>query len=86
MNPEEAKCQKVQFFTNQFQMKIGKNAPQIYQYPLNLFPGEATDMEDDGNYKFTPLEVSKVVDKEKSRIELLTGKFIYSGFNMWTTQ
>jgi hypothetical protein len=68
-------------------MKIGQNAPQIYQYPLNLFPGEADQMvEDDGNYKFTPLEVSKVVEKEKSRIELLTGKFIYSGFNMWTTQ
>jgi hypothetical protein len=27
-----------------------------------------------------------VVEKEKSRIELLTGKFIYSGFNLWTTQ
>ena len=43
-------------------------------------------MVDDGNYKFTPLEVSKVVEKEKSRIELLLGKFIYSGFNLWTTQ
>jgi len=43
-------------------------------------------MEDDANYKFTPLEVQKVVEKEKSRIELLAGKFIYSGFNLWVTQ
>ena len=84
--PDESKVQKVQFYTNQFRMKIGQNAPQFYQYPLNLFPGEAEDLEDDGNYKFTPVEVSKVVEKEKARIELLTGKFIYSGYNLWTTQ
>jgi hypothetical protein len=43
-----------------------------------------TDLED-MSYKFTPLEVSKVVDRETKRIELLIGKFIYSGFNIWTT-
>ena len=86
INPEDAKVQKVQFYTNQFKMKIGQNAPQIYQYPLNLFQGEDPTEEEDGSYKFTPLEVGKVVDREKQRIELLIGKFIYSGFNIWTTQ
>ena len=26
------------------------------------------------------------MDREKRRIELLIGKYIYSGFNVWTTQ
>ena len=69
-------------------MKIGKNAPQIYQYPLNLFSGEEEPVDDNdiSTYKFTPLEVGKVVEREKNRIEMLVGKYIYSGFNIWTTQ
>lgn len=70
-------------------MKIGNNAPQIYQYPLNLFQGEEPDDVNDNDlstYKFTPLEVEKVVEREKARIEMLIGKYIYSGFNIWTTQ
>jgi len=67
-------------------MKMGQNAPQIFQYPINLFSGEAPDEEGDSFYKFTPLELGKVVERERSRIELLVGKFIYSGFNIWTTQ
>ena len=87
VNPEEAKVQKLSFVTNQFSMKMGQNAPQIFQYPINLFSGEAPDVEEENSfYKFTPLELSKVVEREKSRIELLVGKFIYSGFNIWTTQ
>lgn len=67
-------------------MKIGKNSPQIYQYALILFPGEAEELVDDSSYKYTPFEVQKVIEREKSRIELLTGQFIHSGFNLWTTQ
>jgi hypothetical protein len=69
-------------------MKIGNNAPQIYQYPLNLFQGLDAEEQEDmaSNYQFTPLEVGKVVERERQRIELLIGKFIYSGFNIWTTQ
>lgn len=85
-NPEDAKVQSVNFYTNQFRMRIGKNSPQIYQYALILFPGEADDFVEDNSFKFTPFEVSKVVERERSRIELLTGNFIYSGFNIWTTQ
>lgn len=69
-------------------MKIGLNAPQIYQYPLLLFHGEPKEFTEDDNslYKFTPLEVGKVMEKEKANIELLLGKFIYSGFSLWTFQ
>ena len=30
--------------------------------------------------------MGKIMDREKNRIELLIGKYIYSGFNVWTTQ
>jgi hypothetical protein len=86
VNPEDAKVQKQKFYTNQFKMKIGTNAPQVYQYPMNLFPGEPEDIVDDGNSSYQPQDVGKVVDREKSRIELLCGKFVYSGFNLWTLQ
>jgi hypothetical protein len=85
-NPEDAKVQAVNFYTNQFRMRIGKNSPQIYQYAIILFPGEADDIVEDNAYKFTPFEVEKVIGREKSRIELLAGNFIHSGFNIWTTQ
>lgn len=66
-------------------MNIGINAPQIYQYPLNLFHG--TDCIDDDGYKFTPEDVSKVVERERSKLEILMGtEFLYSGFNLWTFQ
>ena len=48
-----------------------------------LFHGEP-DLGD--GYKFTPLEVQKVVERERSRIELMAGNFIYSGYNLWTPQ
>jgi hypothetical protein len=52
-----------------------------------LFHGDETnEMADDSSYKFTPLEVGKVVDRERNRIEMLVGKHIYSGFNIWTMQ
>lgn len=34
----------------------------------------------------TPFELAKVVDANTKKIELLIGKFIYSGYNIWTTQ
>ena len=34
----------------------------------------------------TPFELAKVVDSNTKKIELLIGKFIYSGYNIWTTQ
>jgi len=68
-------------------MTIGKNAPQIYQYPLILFQGEEPDdINNVSTYAFTPLEVEKVVRREEARIEMLIGKYIFSGFNIWTTQ
>jgi hypothetical protein len=30
--------------------------------------------------------MGKIMDREKSRIEMLIGKYIYSGYNVWTTQ
>ena len=87
-NPEDAKAQKCRFFTNQFKMQIGKNAPQIHQYPISIFNGEVSsaDVEDSSAYQYSPFEIGKVVDRETKRIELMIGKFIYSGFNIWTTQ
>jgi len=46
----------------------------------------ASDFQDATAYECTPFEIGKVVDREKKRIELMIGKFIYSGFNLWTTQ
>jgi hypothetical protein len=34
----------------------------------------------------TPFELAKVVDANNKKIELLIGKYIYSGYNIWTTQ
>lgn len=34
----------------------------------------------------TPFELAKVVDANAKKIELLIGKYIYSGYNIWTTQ
>lgn len=60
------------------------NAPQIYQYPLNLFYGDPSeDMSGEPN-KFTPIEINKVVERERSKIELVAGNFVHSGFNLWT--
>lgn len=67
-------------------MKIGQNSPQIYQYPVSLFYGEASEFCDDAPSKFTPQDLQKVIERERSRIELLAGNFIFSGFNIWTTQ
>jgi len=85
-NPEDAKVKAVNFYTNQFKMKIGKNSPQIYQYALILFPGEADEIVDDKRMNYQAFEIEKVISRERSRIELLAGVFINSGFNIWTTQ
>jgi len=64
-------------------MKIGKNAPQMFQYPLRI----RDDVDDpQSEYKCTQFEMDKVVDREKKRIEMLVGKYIHSGFNLWTEQ
>jgi len=34
----------------------------------------------------TPFELEKVVNSNTKKIELLIGKFIFSGYNIWTTQ
>lgn len=66
-------------------MKIGKKAPQIYQYPINL-DGKEGDHKAAGDYIYSVLDVGKVVDRNTAKLELLIGKFIYSGYNIWTTQ
>lgn len=66
-------------------MKIGTNAPQMYQYPLRIKENE----DDDVNLtmkKYSLHEMEKVVDREKKKIEMLIGKFLHSGFNLWTEQ
>lgn len=85
-NPEEAKGQKMQFYTNQFKMKIGKNAPQIYQYSLKLVQGHDPKAPDVGNYEFSPQDMEKAVEGARKKLELVFGKgFIYSGYNLWCT-
>jgi hypothetical protein len=79
-NPEEAKAQKVIFQTNQFKMVLGKNAPQIYQYAISLIEDPECDAPPP-----TPFELAKIIDRETRKIETLIGKFLYSGFNIWTT-
>jgi hypothetical protein len=53
-------------------------------YPLHLFHGEAKDGLSGEGFKFSPEDVSKIVERERSRIELVAGNFLYSGFNLWT--
>ena len=66
-------------------MSIGKNAPQIFQYPISI--EECDDSTNHGSAPpVTPFELAKVVDSNTKKIELLIGKFIYSGYNIWTTQ
>lgn len=62
-------------------MTLGKNAPQIYQYAIGLIEEAECDAPPP-----TPFELGKIVDRETRKIETLIGKFIYSGYNMWTTQ
>lgn len=80
-NPEEAKSQKVVFVTNQFSLKMGKNAPQIYQYAIGLIEDAECNAPPP-----TPFELGKIMDRETKKIETLVGKFLYSGYNIWTTQ
>jgi hypothetical protein len=57
----------------------------MYQYPLRL--KESPD--DDATLtmqRYSLHEMEKIVDREKKRIELLVGKFLTSGFNLWTEQ
>jgi len=67
-------------------MKIGKNAPQIFQYAVNLFNGEPSEMVEEDNFKYGPIDVQKVLERERSKIEVAAGQFIYSGFTLWTPQ
>ena len=66
-------------------MTIGKNAPQIFQYPIGIEEGEEAN-KPGAAPPVTPFELAKVVDSNTKKIELLIGKFIYSGYNIWTTQ
>lgn len=72
--------------TNQFKIKIGENCPVLFQYPLSILEEEANSANSVDVHTYTMDEVTKVVDREKKNIELLVGKFIHSGFNIWTTQ
>ena len=73
--------------TNQFKLKIGKNCPVLYQYPISIKDEEDDDANSDSIdvHKYTMDEMTKVVDREQKKIECLVGKFIHSGFNIWTT-
>ena len=45
-------------------MKIGKNVPQIHQYPISILNGEVSsaDVQDSSAYQYSPFEIAKVVD------------------------
>lgn len=62
-------------------MTLGQNAPQIYQYAISIL-----DETDTAALDPTPFELAKIVERETRKIESLIGKFIYSGYNIWTTQ
>jgi hypothetical protein len=72
-------------YTNQFQLNIGKNCPVLFQYPISI-EEELEECDKENVHKYTVDEYTKVVDRETKRIELLVGKFIHSGLNIWTTQ
>ena len=90
---QSAQVQKISVITNQFKMAIGSNAPQMYQYPLRLersisnkFGEDAasTYLSETNELPCTLFEMQKVVDRNKKKIEMLIGKFLFSGFNIWT--
>jgi len=84
-NPEDAQSQKLQVYTNQFKLKIGKNCPVFFQYPIKINEeGENADQDD--VHKYTIDEMTRAVDSCQKKIELLVGKYIHSGYNIWTTQ
>jgi hypothetical protein len=62
-------------------MVLGKNAPQIYQYAIALIEESECDVPQP-----TPFELGKIVERETRKIETLIGKFLFSGYNIWTTQ
>jgi hypothetical protein len=62
-------------------MRIGQNAPEIFQYPVKI---ENADGQDE-TFKFTPFEVGKIVDRLSKKLEMVIGKYIHSGFNIWVT-
>lgn len=60
-------------------MTIGDNAPQIFQYSVSI---EGWDTKK----TCMPRDMEKVISRENQKIELIFGKFISSGFNIWTTK
>ena len=75
-------------------MTVGSNAPQMYQYPLRL-EGPMDNGSGDRYFKdgveiqnceipCTIFEMKKIVEAEWRKIEMLVGKFLFSGFNVWT--
>ena len=64
-------------------MTIGSNAPQMYQYPLRI-KEHPDDDETKTMQNYSLFEMEKCVDRERKKIEMLIGKFLHSGFNLWT--
>ena len=54
---------------------------------MKAYLGEVADLtqQRDEN-QFSVFEMGKIMDREQRRIEMMIGKFIYSGYNIWTTQ
>jgi len=65
-------------------MTIGGNAPQMYQYPLRLSHDDLEDDSPNNGPNCTLYEMQKIIEKEKRKVEMLIGKFLTSGFNLWT--
>lgn len=62
-------------------MRIGNNAPQIFQYPVSI---ESPDGNDE-TLKYSTFDIGKIVDRLSKKLEVVLGKYIHSGFNIWTT-
>lgn len=81
-NPEEGKEQKVSLVTNQYRMYVGRNAPQIYQYPISLVQPDGQPL----GVPITSFQMQRIVNQNNEKLVNLVGRYIYSGLNIWTVQ
>ena len=62
-------------------MRIGKKAPEIFQYPVKIENAE----QQDETHNFDDKQISKIVERLSKKLEMVLGKYIHSGRNIWVT-
>ena len=62
-------------------MKIGKQCPMMYQYPLRI---ENNDQVDE-TLKYTTFELEKITARLKRKLEVVLGTYMQHGQCVWTT-